>query len=158
MRHRHYLGVKQTRNLIKDLFWLPNPDNIIGDKSKVEVAVILSDVKIYFIKSKPVFLKTKEKGIFPSLLSNELLDLLPSMIVDMGAVPYICNGADVMAPGIVEIRGKFKKENFVVIRDEKFDKALAISKTLFNLKETSLRKKGRVAKNIHCRPSWAIRC
>ena len=48
----------------------------------------------------------------------------------MGAIPYICKGADVMAPGIKEIPLNFNEGDIVVVRDIKHRKALAIGKAL----------------------------
>jgi PUA domain protein len=67
----------------------------------------------------------------------------------MGAVPHICNGADVMAPGVVEVRGEFERRDLIVIKDEKFYKALAVAQALYNSEETQGRKSGKVAENLH---------
>ena len=47
----------------------------------------------------------------------------------MGAVPYVCKGATIMAPGIVRIEGDFSMGELVVVVDMKFGKALGIGET-----------------------------
>ena len=147
-RHRHHLGAKEVRCLIKDLFWLQNPNSIIEKGKNIEVAEILFDSQVYMIESIPVFFKIKNV-VLPTLIYDMLLDLLPSVVVDMGAVPHVCNGADIMVPGIVEIHGTFEEGSFVVVRDEKFNKPLAISTAFYGFKEFVLKSKGKVFKNNH---------
>ena len=72
---------------------------LFGAKANVEV--VESDVgEIYLIDGKPVLYKT-DKVILPTLLFAEFNSKAPKIVVDMGAIPYVCKGATVMAPGIV---------------------------------------------------------
>ena len=87
-------------------------------------------------------------AIFPTLKSP-FLDRLPSVVVDMRAVPHICNGADVMAPGIVEVGGDFELGSLLVVRDVRHNKALAIGSALLSSEEIRLNKKGKAVKNLH---------
>ena len=67
----------------------------------------------------------------------------------MGAVPFVCKGANVMAPGIRKVEGEFVKGDLVVIVDEKHGKALALGESMLDaaiLRET---KKGPVIKSLH---------
>lgn len=50
--------------------------------------------------------------------------------VDAGAVPHIYNGADVMAPGIVEADPSIEEGDWVWIRDEKNGVPLAVGRAL----------------------------
>jgi len=112
---------------------------------KVEVAefeekkVYLFDMKIEFIED--------ENGVYP-YLGGSYLDDLPRVVVDMGAIRFVCNGADVMAPGIVEV-DKFDEGSLVVIRDMSHGKALSIGKSLKSSTEIMSNKKGKVIQNIH---------
>ena len=112
---------------------------------KVEVAefeekkVYLFDIKIEFIED--------ENGVYP-YLGGSYLDDLPRVVVDMGAIRFVCNGADVMAPGIVEV-DKFDEGSLVVIRDMSHGKALSIGKSLKSSTEIMSNKKGKVIQNIH---------
>ena len=86
--------------------------------------------------------------MYPTL-NNPLIEQLPNVIVDMGAIPYVCKGADIMSPGVVKIDGDFMKGDLVVIRDVNHGKALAIASTLVSSKEFTGMKKGKAFKNLH---------
>lgn len=69
--------------------------------------------------------------------------------VDMGAVPYVTKGADIMVPGIVEISDNLSKDDIVWVRDEKFKRPLAIGQMLMDGIALSSEKKGKGILNIH---------
>jgi PUA domain protein len=117
--------------------------------SKVNVEVVESDVgAVYLIGGKPLLFKADGK-ILPTLLFTEFTAQAPKIVVDMGAVPYVCKGADVMAPGIVRIEGEFSKGNLVLVVDMKFGKALALGESLYDAENARNTKKGPVVKTLH---------
>jgi PUA domain protein len=67
----------------------------------------------------------------------------------MGAVPYVCNGADIMAPGIVRVEGEFSKGDIVLVVDEKHGKPLALGEILYDAAEARNIKQGVIVKNVH---------
>ena len=73
--------------------------------------------------------------------------------IDMGAVKFITNGADVMAPGIVEVDPYIKEGDVVWIRDEINRKPVAIGRALVDaekmVEEEKEGRKGKVIKNLH---------
>lgn len=79
----------------------------------------------------------------------KLLSPMPSLVVDMGAVARIAAGADVMGPGVVEVRGSFSAGGLVVARDERHGRAVAICRALVDSVALQPRSRGRVAENIH---------
>ena len=89
------------------------------------------------------------EGDFYPTLRCKCVSSLPAVIVDMGAIPFVCKGADVMAPGITEIKTPFEEDTIVVIRDVKHGKALAIGKALRSSTSIMMEKKGKVIKNLH---------
>jgi PUA domain protein len=66
----------------------------------------------------------------------------------MGAVPYVCNGADVMAPGIKDM-DQFDAGDLVVVRDVAHGKALAVGKALKSSSDIEKNRKGRAIENLH---------
>ncbi len=94
-------------------------------------------------------LLTRRDGILLPTLKNPNLERFPSVIVDMGAIPYVCNGADVMAPGIVEIRGKFEKDALLIIRDVQHGKALGVGLALDSSEDMKEMKRGKAVVNLH---------
>jgi predicted RNA-binding protein (TIGR00451 family) len=69
--------------------------------------------------------------------------------VNMGAVPYVCNGADIMAPGVVRIDKDFRKNDYVVITDERFDKPLVVAIAYTDSETARNLEHGKIAKNMH---------
>lgn len=79
---------------------------------------------------------------------QEHLDL-PEVVVDMGAVPYVCRGARIMRPGIVELpKPETKKGQIVQIRDEKNHVVIAIGRLEMNGVDIQQVNKGPVIENI----------
>lgn len=68
--------------------------------------------------------------------------------VDMGAVRYIVNGADVMAPGIVDVADDVRKNAWVWVRDQDHRKPLCVGLALMEGCEM-VRGRGRAVKNLH---------
>ena len=122
-------------------------ETLFGAKATVEV--IESEVgTIYLIGGKPLLYKSDDK-IVPTLHFTEYLKSAPKIVVDMGAVPYVCKGAAVMAPGIVRIEGDFGKGALVLVVDVKFGKALALGESLLDADTARQTKKGPVVKTLH---------
>lgn len=69
--------------------------------------------------------------------------------VDMGAVPHVCNGADVMAPGIVEADPAIRPGDFVWIRDERNGQPLAIGEALLSGPEMVAQRRGKAVRTLH---------
>jgi PUA-domain protein len=108
----------------------------------------MDDGTIVYIIDGEVQLARSGDRLFPTLM-NLTIEGLPAVIVDMGAVPYVCKGADVMAPGIVEVQGMFSEGDYVVIRDVNHKKALAIGTALVPSEKVGTKEKGKTILNIH---------
>ncbi len=113
----------------------------------VSQATLEDGSTIYFF-IKEAILARKKDLLFPTLINPEI-DGLPSALVDMGAIPYVCNGAHVMAPGLMGIEGDFEKGGLLVIRDVKHKKALGIGSALFSSEEMKGLRKGKAILNLH---------
>lgn|SRR5674476_625455 len=117
--------------------------------AKANVEVVESDVgEIYLIEGKPILFKAGDR-ILPTLLFTEFTAKAPKIVVDMGAIPYVCKGATVMAPGIVRVEGEFIKGDLVLVIDMKHGKALALGESLLDSETAKQTKKGPVAKTLH---------
>lgn len=147
---RYHLKEKQVRAILEKIkaSLQMKPSDFLNPTARFETIELPSKDKILLIDEKPAFIESKGE-IFPSLLYENILNRLPSITVDMGAIPHICNGADIMAPGIRKINGEFDLNSIVVIMEEKFSKKIALGKTLYTSREISEKKNGRVARNIH---------
>ena len=119
----------------------------LDTKASLE-AVEAGKAELLLIDRKPVLFRTGEK-IYPTLLFAEALATLPRAVVDMGAVGHVCNGADVMAPGIVRFEGTFPQGSLIVVVDLKHGKPLALGEVLCDFETAKNVKKGVVIRNVH---------
>ena len=94
-----------------------------------------------------VALKVGEEYI-PFLSETSILEKFPHVMVDMGAVKFMCNGANVMRPGIRSY-SEFQKDKIVCVIEESQHKFLAVGKAMVDSSELESMKKGEVVKNIH---------
>lgn len=112
--------------------------------------LIITEESELYAENKIVLAFKYNENILPSLQAlNKDLVKLPTITVDMGAVPYVTNGADIMAPGITKISDGLNAGDFIMIIDEKFGKVLAVGQLLYSGKEIKEMKKGKAVKNIH---------
>ena len=84
----------------------------------------------------------------PLLSEIEVLEKFPKVTVDMGAVKFMCKGANLMRPGIVRFT-EFQKDGLVCIAEESHNKFLAVGKARVDSSELDEMEKGEVVKNIH---------
>ena len=69
--------------------------------------------------------------------------------VDMGAVPFVTNGADVMGPGIIDAEDSIEEGDLVWIRDVKNMVPLAIGTALRSAEEMKAKSGGKAIKSLH---------
>lgn len=84
----------------------------------------------------------------PFLSEIQLLEKFPKVIVDMGAIKFVCNGATVMRPGIKSFT-QFEKDQLVCVVEESKNKFLAVGRSLVSSEEMSTMTKGEAIKNLH---------
>ncbi len=148
-QRRYPLKAKEAKQIVEDASKKLQLDmeTLFGAKANVEV--VESDVgEIYLIEGKPILFKS-DNTVLPTLLFAEFTAKAPKIVVDMGAIPYVCKGATVMAPGIVRVEGEFGKGNLVLIVDMKHGKALALGESLLDAETARQTKKGPVVKTLH---------
>ena len=138
---------REVKALLRELaIVFPKWDLLESARDFDEVTV--GEDAVYFVDGAPLIVRTKV-GLLPSLRFTKAIDLLPHVVVDMGAVAHIANGADVMRPGIRDLRGDFGKGNLVVIVDEKFGKPIALGLAEVDSMEMKRVSKGKVIRSVH---------
>ena len=148
-QRRYPLKAKEAKLIIEDSSKKLKFDLEALYGAKANVEVVESDVgEIYLIEGKPILFKLGDV-VLPTLLFSEFAAKAPKIVVDMGAIPYVCKGATVMAPGIVRVEGKFGKGDLVLIVDMKHGKALALGESLLDAETAKQTKKGPVVKTLH---------
>ena len=103
--------------------------------SKKDQVELLEDekLKLILINKEPSFFYYQGREV-PTLKYLQSHDLLKKITVDMGAVKFVVNGADVMRPGITEIE-EIPKDDFIVVIDENNKKPLSVGVALFGAEE-----------------------
>jgi len=148
--HRRFLREKEAAQLLDEFSQKLKVDiKQLLDTKKPHIEVAETpNAKIFFVDGKPLI--ANFKGILlPTLLFEKALQALPKITVNMGAVPHICDGAGVMAPGIVKIDGSFSSNDYVVVVDERHHKPLAVAIALTDSQAARNLQHGKVAKNMH---------
>jgi PUA-domain protein len=69
--------------------------------------------------------------------------------VDMGAVRFVYNGADVMAPGVVDADPSIRPGDLVWVRDEKNRRPLAVGEAILSGPEMVAAEKGKAVRSLH---------
>lgn len=88
----------------------------------------------------------------PFLTVRGLLRYAPTrryVTVDMGAVRFVANGADVMGPGVVDADEGISEGDLVWIRDERNKRPLAIGRALVPAESMLAKSKGKVVLSLH---------
>ncbi len=114
--------------------------------SKKDTAAI--DEHVVYVNNEPCFFY-HEQQLYPTLKYLMKNPILKKITVDMGAVKFVINGADIMRPGIVAIDENIEKNEAVIIIDQNNKKPLAIGIALIPSKEMQEVSSGKVIKNIH---------
>jgi PUA-domain protein len=118
--------------------------------SKKDNVVLIEDenYKIIRVNKEPYFFYYEDK-LLPTLKLLQTNDLLKKITVDMGAIKFVVNGADVMRPGITKIQEGIEKGEAIVIVDENNQKPLSVGIALLSAEEMEAASSGKVIKNIH---------
>lgn len=88
----------------------------------------------------------------PFLTVRGVLEYAPEkryVTVDMGAVPFVVNGADVMGPGIIDADPDIKEGDMVWIRDVNNQRPLAIGASLRSGADLASKQPGKAIKSLH---------
>jgi PUA-domain protein len=146
---RYFLRKSERKSLLRKVSETLGIDakEVFGSKPQIEVMETARH-NIFLVSGLPVLAKSGE-DLFPTLFFKDFLPLLPEVVVDMGAVPHLCSGADIMAPGIVEMRGDFTEKSLVLVLDKRNRKPIAIAQSIFNSKSAKALEKGKLFKNLH---------
>ncbi|MBI4153353.1 RNA-binding protein [Candidatus Woesearchaeota archaeon] len=139
---RKQLSSKEVRDLNEEISTVFGLKDFFSRKDKVE----LWEDKFIAGNSMPLFVRIPE--FIPTLQNLLKHNFLRTVTIDMPAVKFIVNGADVMRPGIVAL-DDVKKDEIIAIIDERNKKPLAVGKALFSSEEMKQMSKGKVVKNLH---------
>jgi len=147
IKNRHTLKTKEIRLLLDNIKHVFN-ENFFDENSLVETGYF-EGIEIIFVNNEPCFFVYEDKIIFTLFGINKFKPKKKFVVVDMGAIRFVANGADVMAPGIVDADKDITEGDPVWICDEKNHKPLAVGLALLNGEQIINKKSGKAIKNIH---------
>ncbi len=147
LRKRHRLRQKEIRALSSRI------DSDMGTKSFSEDDIVdMAEAPEYEV----VFVGGKVLAFTPSgtpfLTIRGLLKYGATkrfITVDMGAIKFVYNGADVMGPGIVDFDREIKEGDLVWVRDVKNLRPLAVGRALLPAETLARKEKGKAVGSIH---------
>ena len=99
-------------------------------ENKVLEKITLEEYSLILVDGKPLLFEI-EGQLFPTVRGALEMELKKRIVtVDKGAIRFVSNGADIMAPGVVEADSEIKEGDLVIIVEETYKKPLAIGKAL----------------------------
>lgn len=141
-----FLSKREINSLIEEL----NNYSLIIDCPKIkQIKSFELNNKIEVFHSDYFIIVKAQEHYFPFLKDFKTIDKLPKIIVDKGAIPFVCKGANIMRPGIKEIDDSFKQDDIIVISEELHTKNIAIGKSMYSSDEILNLEKGIVILNLH---------
>jgi PUA domain protein len=131
VKSRVQLRKNAKNKMLKDLVSTFG-DMMAGLEDKVLEKITLDEYSLILVDGKPLLFEI-EGQLFPTVRGALEMELNRRIVtVDKGAVRFVSNGADIMAPGIVEADSDIKEGDLVIIIEEAHRKALAIGKALMS--------------------------
>lgn len=123
------------------------PTNSIGTIKDLQVYVIDGNKRL-LVGNDLVAIQLAPDLIIPHLTQHDILNHFASVQVDMNAVKFVCNGANIMRPGITDFT-TFKESEIVLVKDQTHKKELAVCISLVDDVTGRKMERGVVLNNIH---------
>jgi PUA domain protein len=147
-----YLSKRESRELLeklkKDFKLVQEFDHIIVSETVLKDKKIKIYIGVSSTEKIPLAIDLVEEFIPAIHALNKDLMKINYVKIDQGALPRILNGADVMAPGIVET-SDFKINDLVGVREFERSLYIAVGKALMSSEEIRLLRRGKAVKTIH---------
>ena len=123
-------------------------ETMAGLENEVLEKITLDEYSLILLNGKPLLFEI-EGQLFPTVRGALEMKLQKRLvIVDKGAVRFVSNGADIMAPGVVEADPEINEGDLVIIVEETHRKPLAIGKALMEGPQMVEADSGKAIKSI----------
>lgn len=147
LRHRHRLRRKEVASLVSELT-VKLGCTPFGELVDLETAdaghyrlLVSEETALGIYVEDEQFLTVRGLLAYPATKRY--------VTVDMGAVKFVANGADIMAPGIVDADPTIQTGNAVWIRDEKNLRPMAVGQALLDGPVMVESNEGKAVKTLH---------
>ncbi len=149
VRRRHPLSLKEVRSLRESLSRVLSDPQLDALLSGYVETASCEKYELVLSDKEPVIF-TPDGIAFPTLRGFLRVGVQRRYLtVDMGAVPFVVNGANVMAPGVVGSDPALLKGDLCVVTEQRHGKPLCIARMTMDAAGIDPSKKGKVADNIH---------
>jgi PUA-domain protein len=148
-KRRHSIRKSQINEVLNRLEGEIGEGSLQYSGKMFEVIETNQELLLYLVDKEPLIIE-KNGILFPSLrgaLSRPFNQR--RIIVDMGAIPFVVKGADIMRPGVVSVSQDIEAGKPVQIVDERHGKPLALGTSLFSSSELMEMDSGKVVKTWH---------
>ncbi len=145
VKKRNFLKKKKIKEIKKEL---GEYGELLENKKNIEI-LEAEPHSFILVNGEPYIIIINDKA-FPTLkaaLDNKIDG--KKVTVDMGAVRFVTNGADIMSPGIVASDDNIKPGDIVLIIDETHHKPLAIGVSLITGEEMVENDSGKAIETKH---------
>jgi len=117
-------------------------------ENKTLEKITLEEYSLILVNGKPLLFEI-EGHLFPTVRGALEMRLQKRVVtVDKGAIRFVSNGADIMAPGIAAADPEIKEGDLVIIVEEAHQKPLAIGKAIMGGSEMVEATSGKAIKSI----------
>jgi PUA-domain protein len=149
IKKRHLLKKREQRDEIEQIESDLGSSIGLDAKGQLESGVLDDGSRILLLNNEILFFEYEGRN-YPTL--RAILDgiiTIPTVTVDMGAVKFVVNGADIMRPGITKVDDAVTANGIVAIIDERHGKPLAVGVSKLSASDLRAATSGKVVKSIH---------
>jgi len=149
IKKRHLLKKREQRDEIERIESDLGSSIGLDEKARLESGILDDGSRILLSDNEILFFEHEGRN-FPTL--RAILDgiiSIPKVTVDMGAVKFVVNGADIMRPGITKVDDSVAANGIVAIVDERHGKPLAVGVSQLSASDLRAATSGKVVKSIH---------
>ena len=145
VKKRNFLKKKKIKEIKAEL---GEYGDLLQGKKNIEILEAEPNSFI-LVDGEPYIIIIEDKP-FPTLKAALKTDIESKTVtVDMGAIRFVSNGADIMSPGIVETSEGIEPGDIVLIIDETHGKPLAIGISLISGEEMVENDSGKAVETKH---------
>lgn len=149
IRKRHTVRKGEAAEIVRRLGEELGDEANIFAADRIEVAETGGAFRIYLLDKRPLLFE-RAGVLFPTLQGAIARPFSARRVtVDMGAVRFVVNGADIMRPGIVAVTDDVRADHPVLVVEERHGKPLAVGIARMDAEAMRAETAGKVCKNIH---------
>lgn len=146
-----HISGKERKELIRSTeSYLPNLDEFLPKKGSIVKYTFSKTEALYIVDQKSIVLVELDNLLLPHLKTIRNMEVtIPKIVVDIGAIKFVTNGADIMRPGIVEIDDDVMEGGLVLVVEERNQAPLSIGRSLYDAIDMRSKDAGKCIKNLH---------